>query len=231
MNKRQHYIINLEGIDYKKIINDYYAQKNVNNDLPNTLYDFKIDDKKINDDNIPKNNEIVKHVTMLDFKIDGILTVLTDKYCWWCRNQFNTPPIGLPICYYASSSNNHQERGQFIKNYFMKKNILFEDDDFFETEGIFCSLPCCKAYILDNPLNPRYIQSLTLLTLLCYKLYGVRTNIEKAPSWKLIDNYGGHLKINDFRDSFNKKHYNQTLNIKRPYMFSTGIYFEESKLN
>ena len=46
-----------------------------------------------------------------------------------------------------------------------------------------------------------------------------------------LEIYGGHLPINSFRSSFGKLSYGETSNIKKPFMYCAGIYFEERLLN
>ena len=162
---------------------------------------------------------------MLNFVDNKYLPVYTDKPCWWCGYSFKTSPIGLPIRYYPSNGNDS------IKDFLIKSNLSADTNDFFETEGIFCSFPCCKAFMLDKHFNTRYKNSMTLISLLYYKLYNERININAAPSWKLLKQWGGSLSIEEFRESFCKYVYCITSNIKRPFMFSTGVYIEEIKIN
>ena len=226
--KRKKYIFELDGFDYKKIIDEYFYNKI--SDTPSNIYFNEKQTTDIVNNNIcEKVNTYIQHVTMAEFKINGILPPITDKHCWWCRHRFDNSPIGLPINYYCNSNSLY---GDKIKNYFEKKNIMIETDDFFEVEGIFCSFPCCKAYILDQPFNDNYKNSISLLYLLYYKLYEMYpdNNFYVAPSWKLLENYGGHLSIDEFRESIGNKDFNLTINIKRPYMFITGIYSEENKV-
>ena len=112
-----------------------------------------------------------------------------------------------------------------------KRNLPVDTIDFFETEGIFCSFPCTKAYISEELKkgNIRYKDSPTLFTLLYLKLYGKVVVIEKAADWRNIDTWGGHLSINHYRGTFCKLQYKSTCNVKRPFMYSIGTYVEEIK--
>lgn len=91
-------------------------------------------------------------------------------------------------------------------------NITFEENSHYVTDGIFCSFNCCKAFINDNNHISMYEHSNFLLT----KLYNEFTNflkkdavknINPSPHWRLLKVYGGHLTINQFRESFNKIQY------------------------
>jgi len=47
---------------------------------------------------------------------------------------------------------------------------------------------------------------------------------------EVIDSYGGHLSIKEFRASFGFLQYETTINVKRPYMFSSSMYIEETRV-
>lgn len=165
---------------------------------------------------------------MLDVTMHGVLPPSTGKPCWWCRHPFKTPPLGCPLIYHS-----HKTEG-IDKERFEEKlkaaNIPIGQNDFFETEGYFCSFPCCKAYILSQRNNIKYKDSTALLSLLLYILYKRRDIIPIAPSWKLLKDYGGHLAIQEFRSSFGKLEYEETINTRRPYMFCSSQYIAEKRL-
>ena len=165
---------------------------------------------------------------MLDVTSNGSLPSYTNKPCWWCRHLFKTRPIGCPLVYHP-----HKKEG-VDKERFEEKlkaaNISRDGNDFFETEGYFCSFPCCKAYILSQRNNMKYKDSAGLLSLLMYSIYRRRDIIPAAPSWKLLKDYGGHLTIQEFRSSFGKLEYEETINTRRPYMFCSSQYISEKRL-
>ena len=50
---------------------------------------------------IDPHKNITKYVVnMIDVHDYGSLPIYTSKSCWWCRHNFSTCPIGLPIEYY-----------------------------------------------------------------------------------------------------------------------------------
>jgi hypothetical protein len=172
--------------------------------------------------------KVLLRINMYDEVSNKQLPIYTDKPCWWCREKFKTSPLGLPLRYFAKDNNTKIKKE--VTKHLNISNIDPKDFDFFETEGLFCSFPCCKAYILDQN-DIRYQKSVTLLSLLYFRLYGEIININSAPSWKVIDKWGGHLSIEEFRDSFCKVTYIITPNIKRPFMFSCGALIEEKQYN
>ncbi len=100
---------------------------------------------------------------------------LTKCNCFWDRHPFDTHPIGCPIEF---------TDGKYI------------------SEGCFCSFNCCMAYIQDNIQNPKYTKSRYLLTRMHFEVFGdPKFAITPAPSWKVLDSYGGTWSIDQFRAS------------------------------
>lgn len=175
----------------------------------------------------PAKNSIKMWITMIDFVREGFLPISTNLPCWWCRGNFDTSPIGCPIRY--CSDNTPAKIKKRVIEKLELANLPTDTSDFFETEGIFCSFPCCKAYIISQKGSPIYKESHTLLTLMYYKLYGKYVRIRSAAPFYIIDTWGGHLTLKEFRDSHCQLTYKITPNIKRPFMCSTGMYIEEKK--
>jgi hypothetical protein len=102
--------------------------------------------------------------------------------CWWDKNLFNTPAVEMP------------------ENYF---------NNIFNCTGKFCSWECMMAYNID--INDENISKRTSLINLMYKkTFGEFRKIKAAPSWKILDDFGGVTNINDYRDNltFNHVEYN-----------------------
>ena len=165
---------------------------------------------------------------MIDTTMNGSLPSTTTKPCWWCRHSFQTKPIGCPLRYNVNKQNGI-EKERFDEK-FISADLPIDTNDFFETEGIFCSFPCCKAYILNQRNSSKYKESATLLTLLFYIFYNKVADFDPAPSWKLLKDYGGHLTIQEFRSTFGKLAYDETVNIRRPFMFCSSQYIAERKI-
>lgn len=114
--------------------------------------------------------------------------------CYWCRHPFKTPPWFCPVKHNDSS------------------NI-------YEVDGVFCSVECTNAYLYENNNNLLYKDSRQLLSL----MYAQRTGkfnteiFNKAPSWKLLQAYGGDMTIEQFRSSFDNVQIVQTDSIERPF--------------
>jgi hypothetical protein len=182
---------------------------------------------------------------MVDVLNNGPLPSSTNKPCWWCRHTFYTRPIGCPLKYIHDKPPG-LERDRIVEK-FEKADLPTDGKvDFFETEGYFCSLPCCKGYILDQKGYIRYKESLGLLYMMCKILYGsnwkttatvieddgkaASEDIPAAPSWKLLKEYGGHLSIQEFRASFGKFKYDESVCTRRPYLFCSSQYIFEKKI-
>ena len=165
------------------------------------------------------------NVSMIDFATKQNCKFLSYN-CFWCRHSFNTTPIGCPIkyistnvvkSYYSEISKDTYTIKENVSK--MKKKIISDtvdstkysldinEKEYYETDGIFCSFNCCKAYIKDNKHNILYENSENLLVKLyndIHKCPDPNIVINAAPSWRLLREYGGHLSIQQFRENFNK---------------------------
>jgi hypothetical protein len=193
-----------------------------------------------------KKERIKAWPVMVEAGKDGVLALYTKNPCRNCHHTYEGHPIGCPIRYHPHTSmqtmnNVHTahliEIRDKIVTFLKNNNLSIETNDFFETEKAFCSFPCVKSYILEclsnNSKSYRYQKSLSYLTLLYKKLYDVSilpVDIPKAPPIDVLETYGGHLTISEYRESFGVVKYTDTHNTKRPYMFSTVGIIEETKL-
>lgn len=210
--KRGQYFFSLPGIDFLKDI----VQGESAIDATDTL------DTKIDYEHVPMadTNEQLR-TTMFDIIEQKILPLTTDKDCWWCRHPFPNSPIGCPLNYVAKGC---PEFEKFCE----KKNIILTTKDYFETEGIFCSFNCCKAFIVDNSRNHRYKESGTLLSLLHVKLMDTIPDIIiPADSWQILRKNLGWMDIDTYRNKDQKIYYQITPNVKRPFMFTMGHYVQK----
>lgn len=172
-----------------------------------------------------RKNTIKCWPVMIDHTIDGLMPTTTTRPCWWCRASFTTRPIGCPLKYTPLTG---IERSRVVPR--IEAMGLTPTEGAFETEGMFCSFPCCKAYIIEQRQDVKYKDSLGLLGQLYTALYDKRPEYPIAPSWKLIDTWGGHLTIQQYRASFTRVEYEETINIRRPYIFCSSQYLAERKI-
>lgn len=222
--KRGQYIFTI-NVPYQTLIGEHYDPIEQTNVIEYEELHSVDNSDKIHSFLDSNKNKINMWLTMVDMIDQKCLPVLTDKPCWWCKYTFTNTPIGLPLKYYPDSSDGPVR--EVVEKFLKEKNYCSDTIDYFETEGIFCSFSCCKAYILDHNFTSKYKKSMTLLSLMYLKLFGLQTSITRAPTWKLLERWGGPLSIDDFRSQ--KFMYNVTPNIKRPFMFTTGVYVEELK--
>lgn len=173
---------------------------------------------KINVDELLSNHdisfdEINNRITILDdskkecvCEISNIDINNINKYnCFWCRNTIpiDTKVISCPLSYIPEQI--FTEQYSFgSKNILMIKENIIGSKEYYKSEGIFCSLNCCKAFIEDNEHIPKYFLSNYYLDLINTKL-GNKFNIIKAQHWKILIEYGGTLTIDEFRKNFNKQ--------------------------
>lgn len=119
-------------------------------------------------------------------KDDGKYTIIeksswvksTGSYCWWCCHPFDNVPCGIPDDYN-------------------------EANGVFHLYGCFCSFNCCLAYIIQN-LDEKKWEKAALLHLLYKKTHNRDDVIIPAMRKELLIAFGGHLTIDEFRNSSNK---------------------------
>lgn len=226
------YVI-LKNISYDNIDQKYrflsYKDKNVSSSFPNKTIITDIKKESSNHSfsfvNEAKTNVLLTF-TMKDFLTHQKLPEKTCVNCWWCRHSFDYRPIGCPIEYKLSNvskkyyseitksnyilsesiSNRDYGKNEEFNNFFTIEKKLI---DHFISDGIFCSFPCVKAYILEmRKTNQLYDQSESLLNLIYMKLYNTSDiKIEPAPDWKLLKAYGGPLSIEEYRKDFKRIKY------------------------
>ena len=201
------------------------------------------------------------NVSMINYSTGKSTEYLKYK-CYWCRYLFDSIPIGCPISYTSSkakktyysevSKDNYSIRENITKykkklvedsTLFMTKNkaqVKIAKEEFYSTDGIFCSFNCTKAFIKDNKHNLLYEHSDNLLIKLYIDMNSKDSKdsnnsnnikINPAPHWRLLKDFGGHLAIEDFRENFNKCTYDffGHINIQSLYK-PVGMLFEE-KIN
>jgi hypothetical protein len=167
--------------------------------------------------------------------------------CYWCRHQFSSQPIGCPIKYVPSEMIKTYFSEITRDNYVIRENITPNklkrlhdmklsnckvdviDNNFYFTDGIFCSFNCCLAFIKHHKKTSLYYQSENLLARIYEKCFQEKYNVSPAPSWRLLKNYGGELSIEEFRDNFYKINYTDVSNYitEIPKCKSIGFMYEQ----
>jgi hypothetical protein len=125
-------------------------------------------------------NERLKKYEKIQKPCINVIDKMSSK-CWWCRHSFSTPTVELPEHYFNNT---------------------------YSSTGVFCSYNCALAFNID--LNDENIAKRTSLLHLHYKqTYLSECIIVSAPSWKILQDYGGTITIDEYRDNFisNKTNY------------------------
>lgn len=251
MPKNTRYTFHLVGVNIEKVDTKYGIgnmtipnQTTENENIPE--HATRIDDLDI----VKKTPEIVSFldeskrlrkctISMIDFSSDQ--PIVKGKYkCYWDKHDIPSDifPIGCPIRYVPSRATKsyHSEISQ--EQYTISeqitepraleitkrqdKRISVEHQNYYETDGVFCSFNCCMAYIIEpeNKHNPMYRYS-EMLLLQMYNDFVEQTQgalkqtqtiqtiqtiqeIMPAPHWRLLIDFGGTLPVDKFRESFNK---------------------------
>lgn len=157
-------------------------------------------------------------ISMIDF-VSKMDVNLLRYNCFWCRHPVDTKPIGCPTKYISNQAVKKYHSHISKDTYIIKENITNQRSknidsvqlnigDYYETDGVFCSFNCCQAFINDNKHIRLYDYSTMLLVKMYNHIMNTKTRvITPAPHWRILDHYGGHLNILQFRDSFNKIDY------------------------
>jgi len=177
-------------------------------------------------------NKVVMWGNMMTFTKNKALPQRCTKPCKWCKNKFTTQPIGLPIAY--EPENREPKMVEAFVAYLKGANLVLDDGtDHFITEGLFCDDPCMFAYCLDKISStglPKYKKALNLIPLLQIKLYGHIKDIVPADHWETLIDYGGSQTITEFRAKNKPTQLTETVNVKRPFMYSSSTYYQEKPI-
>lgn len=103
--------------------------------------------------------------------------------------------------------------------------------EYYETDGIFCSFSCMKAFITENKNNPLYAHSNSLMVKMFCDITGLKhVVINPAPHWRQLISYGGDMEIEKFRSKCVKAVYNCHGLIKNESLFRPTAMLYEEKL-
>jgi hypothetical protein len=167
--------------------------------------------------------------------------------CFWCKNFFTGKAIGCPISY-QSKTIQKEFQSCVTKEYYKlvepvtdkrynenidKKDCQVDDKECYIVDGCFCSGECVLAWIDDNSHNPLYYHSKYLLINMFTKIDpSIVEHIKPAPSWRLLEDFGGPITIEQFRNFNNETKYiaTQMLLTKVPRTRPLGVVYEEQSI-
>lgn len=197
-------------------------------------------------------NEFSKDSCCLKSKIN--FAIPNYYHCYWCRHLINGYAFGCPINYISSKLTINYQSHSNSALYTIKESVTNvqlqyvacadmcdknsqgeisfgnSSKGYYETDGIFCSFNCCLAYIKDNLQNSIYKISEHLIYKLMSEITGCDSNtIWPAPHWRMLEIYGGHLSIEEFRKSFNVIKYIEKEIKKNCSMTPIEILYAEKK--
>lgn len=227
----------LKNINANDILLGYYG---ISSDDVEEIQETILDEpKKRSSKSLKKYIEFVsQHEVLLKFwiRMFGMSGSLIPQYyskpCWNCRATFNSHPIGCPIEYYSIETLNETDKELILEKF--KELNLSRIKDFFITEGIFCTFSCVKAYILESlsrSKSSKYKSSLTLLTLLRFKITGEISIIPlPSGSWKDTIEYGGFMSPAKLREDSGTLTYEEiSANVEGPFMFPRSCYIRQKE--
>lgn len=163
-------------------------------------------------------------VSMIDFRTGSNVRKL-GYHCFWDHHPIPSDlvAIGCPIKYVPSQMVKKYYSEISKDTYVIKENITEKISSkitdkrleiikkgFYQTDGAFCSFNCAMAFAMDNKHDSMYSMSETLLVKMYNCMYKNKVPIIlEAPSYRVLERYGGTLNIESFRESFNKIEYSK----------------------
>jgi len=146
-----------------------------------------------------KMNENIAHVYHPVFgkRNDNKWPERTNLACLHCCEGFTTMPIPLP------------------RHYDERRNLYF-------VYGVFCSVNCAKAYVIEHETGITTKRMLYLNHMLRF-VFGVKRPAKPAPPRLRLARFGGDLSIDQFRNNF---HHVLSRQLQPPFVPSV-LLFEE----
>ena len=161
------------------------------------------------------------------------------KYCcYWCRHPFDTTPIGCPIDYkpkiISRTYNSEISKDTFSVSESIPRTTTITNPSIvnatvpesYETDGVFCSFNCVLAFAQENKLNPMYSRSISLINRIYMDVAEKGSVLTPAPSWRLLEEYGGNLTIEDYRKNLHRITY-EDRGVQRPIFRPVARVYEE----
>lgn len=122
--------------------------------------------------------------------------------CFWCHHPYDTPFICIPIKW--------EQVGTKYR---------------FQGPGSFCSMFCLRAHLRSlemykKPYQPEWLERALQLTNMAFSMmYPPDVKLKPAPDWALLENYNGHMSIQEFRKT----------NCDKTYILTPNVQFEPAE--
>lgn len=146
------------------------------------------------------------HITLLDREEKGDIYSLCDGNkgsfcCFWDRCPIEGYIVKLPVRkIYRSDPTSY--KSNINGNTYTLCDTLNATEFYYETDGHFCSVECCMAFLDEEELrNSLYVNSKYLITSI------TGTEPQRAPHWRVLVAFGGTMTIQEFRASFANRNY------------------------
>lgn len=216
-------MIIIRGLNFENVLNIFHSNS-MSHFLPKTTLVCKNDVRKTSFTDVKKNH-VVMYGNMIETCNRGPMPYSTTKPCWNCRHPFNSRPLGIPLRYVKLSKADEEKFKQFLIDHNFSSDT--SGDGYFEVEGIVCSWECMKNFICERSCESRYKDSANLMALMYTMFTSMPLNIQRAGTWRALKEWGGHQTIDEFRESFQNVVFVDTINFKRPMMYTTSRMYEE----
>ncbi len=159
---------------------------------------------------------------------------LSKTNCFWCRNSFESTPLGCPICIVPGKRTKKYTSIVNKTEYSIEESTLDNERDtepYYQSDGSFCSFNCCASFIDSEKKNPLYLNSYTLLLNIYNAMFSKNLSyIPRAPHFRMLKEYGGTLTIKEFRHSFNNADFIYQGTVRDPIKFLSIGHLYEKKI-
>lgn len=138
---------------------------------------------------------------------------IVKTHCFWCRHPYDGEPIGCPIRFVPFRETRSYTTQTTNETYTVTQELTRAQaahspearGGYYETDGDFCSFNCCLAFARAHRNDNTYRDAEKLIHRMRAEALGVPDQrITPAPSWRMLEQYGGRLTIEQFRESFDR---------------------------
>jgi len=159
-------------------------------------------------------------------------------HCYWDRHAFESEPLGIPVNYtpkqvtktYTSeiSKDTYNIKGYVTAKQRIAEELPIISEEHYETNGVVCSWNCMLSFINAHKNDPVYARSKQLMFKMHKDCTGKAFTSKPAADWRQLTVYGGRLGIIEYRNNFDKIHYDYHGEIKQLLnLRSVGQLWEE----
>lgn len=136
--------------------------------------------------------------------------------CWWCTLPIDDSPIGCPISMQINKGpTTLSDPGPGLRPGAEGLDPCGPSSPHevtYYTDGLFCCYNCIKAYIMDyGEHDAKYKDSIRFLAMMVCDNEQTTdpVTINPSPPWRFLQQYGGHVKPEQYREMIGRMIYKE----------------------